>query len=63
MPELPIDPADMETLCGQMAYFDKSCGTGFRCYTCNAMIGSIGMPKECKELYDMEDVILRLKRR
>ena len=34
---------------------------GFRCDECGAVVGSMGMPGECKELYDMEKVIDKLK--
>jgi hypothetical protein len=48
-------------LCGSMASFDHSSGISYRCNTCFAVVHSIGMPKQCKELYDMEEVVNKLK--
>ena len=53
--------APIRLLCGNKAYFDFDSGIGHRCATCFAMVGSIGMPKECKKLYDMEEVVSKLK--
>lgn len=50
-------------LCGATASFDKGSGCSYRCNDCFATVGSIGMPTECKELYDMEKVISKLKGR
>ena len=58
-----LDYQDIELLCGNMASFDHSSGISYRCNTCFAVVGSIGMPRECKELYDMEEVINKLKGR
>jgi len=52
---------DIELLCGSTASFDHSSGISYRCNTCFAVVGSIGMPRECKELYDMQDVVDKLK--
>jgi len=49
--------APIRLLCGNKAYFDFDSGIGHRCATCFAMVGSIGMPKEC----DMEEVVSKLK--
>jgi hypothetical protein len=51
----------MPLLCGATAYFDEGSGISYRCETCMAVVGSIGMPRACKELYDMEDVVEKLK--
>ena len=48
-------------LCGSNAYFDHYNGISYRCESCGAVVGSIGMPGECKELYDMETVVRKLK--
>jgi len=48
-------------LCGASAYFDHSSGIGYRCETCGCMVLSMGMPAECKQLYDMERVVDKLK--
>lgn len=39
----------MHLPCGGIAYFDEGSGIGYRCEHCMAVVGSIGMPKECKE--------------
>lgn len=51
----------IKLLCGSEAVFDVESGMGHRCTTCNAMLGSIGMPKRCKDLYDMERMANKLK--
>jgi len=51
----------LKLLCGSMASFDDSSGISYRCNTCFAVVHSIGMPKQCKELYDMEEVVNKLK--
>ncbi len=38
--------------CGSTAMYDGN--VSHRCTDCNAVIGSIGMPKHCKELFDAE---------
>lgn len=45
---------DIDLLCGASASFDYSSGIAYRCNECGAVLGSIGMPRECKDLYDME---------
>ena len=51
----------IDTACGNTASFDDGSGYGFRCDACGAVIGSIGMPRRCKDLYEMEEVVLKLK--
>ena len=51
----------MDLLCGSTASFDDGSGCSYRCDYCGAVIGSIGMPRHCKDLYDMEEVVLKLK--
>ena len=48
-------PRTVTTLCGNVAEFDVGSGMGYRCTTCNAIIGSVGMPKECKQLYTTKE--------
>lgn len=46
--------------CGGTGYFDHASGFSYRCDTCNAVIGSIGMPRECVDEYrkmEMLDII------
>jgi hypothetical protein len=38
----------MRLPCGGTAYFDEGAGYGHRC-KCGAVVGSIGMPKACKD--------------
>lgn len=52
---------DINLLCGSVASFDHESGISYRCNTCFAVVGSIAMPKDCKDLYDMEDVMNKLK--
>lgn len=52
---------DIHLLCGNTASFDYASGISYRCTTCMAVVGSIGMPSECKALYDMEKVVAKLK--
>ena len=43
-------PMDVMKLpCGGIAYFDEDSGISYRCELCNAVVGSIGMPKRCKD--------------
>ena len=39
----------MHLPCGGTAYFDVDSGISYRCDTCNAVVGSIGMPGSCKD--------------
>jgi hypothetical protein len=58
-----IEPIHMP--CGGTAYFDESSGISYRCDTCMAVLGSIGMPETCRQIYrDMEllDVIAGRKK-
>lgn len=41
-----LDP--MPLPCGGTAYWDESSGISYRC-ECGAVVGSIGMPKYCKD--------------
>lgn len=41
--------AHMFLPCGGRAYFDTSSGMSYRCKDCLAVVGSIGMPQECKD--------------
>ena len=43
--------------CGGTAYFDESSGISYRCDTCNAVIGSIGMPQSCREEYRKTEIL------
>lgn len=38
----------MHMPCGSIAEFDEDSGISYRCTACFAVIGSIGMPKDCK---------------
>jgi hypothetical protein len=57
----PVLPKPIELLCGSVAEFDIDSGISYRCRSCFAVIGSVGMPKRCKELYEMEKIVSKLK--
>ena len=43
-------PADLMALpCGGIAYYDYKNEISYRCGQCDAVVGSIGMPKHCKD--------------
>lgn len=35
--------------CGAIASFDQASGISYRCEDCMAVVGSVGMPRDCKE--------------
>jgi hypothetical protein len=39
----------MRLPCGGTAYFDEGSGYGYRCWTCMAVVGSIGQSQHCKD--------------
>lgn len=41
--------------CGAVAEFDFGSGIGYRCTSCNAVVGSIGMPRGCYDLMRNEE--------
>ena len=41
--------------CGGTAYFDEGSGIAYRC-ECGAVVGSVGMPKACREEADKWEV-------
>ena len=48
--------------CGNVArHNDGPNSYGARCNNCGAIVGSVGMPRHCKTLLDMENVIKKLK--
>lgn len=58
---LPIYTS-IATPCGATAYFDIGSGIGYRCEECMAIIGSMGMPRECKDLMEMDEIVDKLKK-
>jgi len=44
--------------CGGTAYFDESSGCAHRCRQCMSVVGSVGMPDECKSEFDKYDKVL-----
>jgi hypothetical protein len=52
-----LDP--MPLPCGGTAYWDESSGFSFRC-ECGAIVGSIGMPAECRREMDKWDLMEKL---
>jgi len=63
----PTDLHRVRVLCGNIAEFEIQnadgirCSMGFRCTECLAVIGSVGMPAQCKELYAMDAVVRKLR--
>lgn len=58
-------PEFLDTLpCGGRPHWDYGSAAGYRCGTCNAMVGSIGMPRECHDMIqekrDREIVIKKI---
>jgi hypothetical protein len=54
-------PLILEPLpCGGVPHFDEGSGYAYRCDRCNAVIGSVGMPADCKELFDKKENKLRI---
>lgn len=50
-----IVPNKLDPLpCGGTPYFDSESGMSYRCSSCFAVVGSIGMPLHCKQLYQEE---------
>ena len=45
----------MRLPCGGTAYFDYESGISYRCTTCFAVVGSVGMPRSCKDDMDKYD--------
>ena len=54
-------PEDIELECGSIASFDTGSGISYRCNTCYAVVGSIGMPAGCRELEDIAVVVQKLR--
>ena len=50
--------APLHLPCGGTAYWDESSGIAHRCDTCMAVVGSIGMPRECKHEMDKYEKVL-----
>jgi hypothetical protein len=44
--------------CGGTAHFDEGAGYGHRCWTCMAVVGSIGMPSRCRSEWDKYEKVL-----
>lgn len=57
----PVVSSTIQLLCGAFASFDITNVISYRCNICNAVVGSIDMPDNCKELYDMKRVVETLK--
>ena len=50
----------MNLPCGGAAHFDDESGISYRCLNCLAVVGSIGMPKHCKDIteqWEMQKVL------
>ena len=47
--EYPAEYWPRHLPCGGVAEFDHSSGISYRCEMCNAVVGSVGQPRSCKE--------------
>jgi hypothetical protein len=57
-----VDPPDsLDLLCGATASFDYSSGISYICNTCLCVVGSVSMPAECKEIYEADEIVRKLK--
>lgn len=54
------DPVEINLPCGATAHFCYEAGYGYRCTSCNAVVGSVGMPRECKLALDKENEQLEI---
>ena len=52
---------EIDAPCGEVAEFDYGAGYGYRCTSCNAVLGSIGMPKACAEIAEADKIVEILK--
>ena len=52
-------PHTYNVACGATAIFDYESGISYRCQSCGAVVGSIGMPRECKQLEDEAEIARR----
>ncbi len=50
----------MHLPCGGVAEFDHSSGISYRCEMCNAVVGSVGMPRFCQSEIAKYDVLKQL---
>lgn len=48
------------TECGNIAVFDIESGISYRCTACFAVVGSIGMPVDCRTVYEQAEMWRRL---
>ena len=46
--------------CGGVAEFDHSSGISYRCEMCNAVVGSVGVPRDCRDEIAKYDVLKQL---
>ena len=49
------DIKPIELACGATAVFDHESGISYRCTRCFAVVGSIGMPRDCAELMETQE--------
>jgi len=45
-------PESISIPCGGETHFDEDSGYSYRCWSCMAIVGSVGMPSRCKQLMD-----------
>ena len=49
-PGQPVPPP-INLPCGGRAVFDRESGISHRCTSCFAVVGSVGMPRQCAQLW------------
>ena len=50
----PVPDLGEQLPCGEVPRWDYESASGYRCEYCGAMVGSIGMPKRCREMMEEE---------
>lgn len=53
-----VGPTCIYLPCGGVAEFDDGSGCSHRCMDCMATVGSIGMPRSCKDQLDKYEKVL-----
>ena len=45
-------PKPIQLPCGARATFDRYSGISYRCLDCFSVVGSMGMPRDCADLFE-----------
>jgi len=57
VPEFELAP------CGEIASWDYGSECSYRCETCNAILGSMGMPQRCHDIAKEKQDVAEVKKR